>query len=234
MRIAVYTASQNLYPFLTGPLKSMIKNGKPDKVYLLLEHNQFIEDLPSNCEVINVSKQQWFVPGCCPNYYSQFTYLAMMRVVLTKVLPKDIDKVLSMDCDTIVQRDISELWDTDLDGYYLSATREILRTQQDGMDYFNTGVALYNLKAMREDHIDDALVDDLNKHRYSCMEQEALNKICRGHILNMPSKFNFCDYVPNPNEPECIRHYAGYNVHTWGYTPEVTMYRNMPWSDVLN
>ena len=57
-------------------------------------------------------------PKDSPNMRSKFTYLAMMRAAKAKVLPEDIDMVLSLDCDTIIHGSLDELWDLDLDGYY--------------------------------------------------------------------------------------------------------------------
>lgn len=233
MRVAVYAASKELYKVMRGPIKSMVKNGKPDKVYLLLEHDEYIEELPPIFEVINVSGQRWFVNGVSPNFQSKYTYMSLMRVVLTKLLPENIDKVLSLDVDTIVKDDISELWDMDIDDYYLSASIEPGRTNAE-KQYFNTGVALYNLKKIREDAIDDTLVWDLNHHKYPNIDQDAINKICAGKIKPMPPEYNYNDYVERPKVPEKIRHFAGFHVSAWGVNPDVYNYASMPWSDVLN
>ena len=40
---------------------------------------------------------------------SSFTYLAMMRAALAKLFP-DIDRILSLDVDTIIDQNISDLW----------------------------------------------------------------------------------------------------------------------------
>ena len=108
MRVAVYTGSRNLYPDMIPAVKSMLKNGKPDLIYLLIEDDKFPFWLPSNVKTINVSGQKFF-PKDSANTKSKFTYLAMMRAALAKVLPQDIDTVLSLDCDTLIVGDITEL-----------------------------------------------------------------------------------------------------------------------------
>ena len=229
MRVAVYTGSRNLYPDMIPAVKSMLKNGKPDLIYLLIEDDKFPFWLPSNVKTINVSGQKYF-PKDSPNMRSKFTYLAMMRAALAKVLPQDIDTVLSLDCDTLIVGDITELWERDLDGYYFSASIEPHRTRWDTL-YTNTGVALYNLKMLRETGKVDEVIAELNTNTYPWVEQDVFNYLCQGHILPMPSDYNRNDYTMKPRE-ERIRHYAGYS--TWTSAYDVVNWKNVVWERILN
>ena len=47
--------------------------------------------------------------------------MAMMRATLSKLFP-NLDQILSLDVDTIIEKDISNLWNLNLDDYYLAAT----------------------------------------------------------------------------------------------------------------
>ena len=227
-RIAVYTGSRNLYPDMVPAVKSMIKNGHPDKIYLLIEDDQFSEWLPDIVETINVSGQKFFRPDG-PNMRSKFTYLAMMRAALTEVLPQDIDKVLSLDCDTLIVGDITELWERDLDGYYFSASIEPHRTRWDTL-YTNTGVALYNLKMLRETGKALEVIEELNRNTYPWVEQDVFNYLCQGHILPMPSEYNANDWTLSTNKVS-IKHYAG--ISCWAGKTDVRQWRNMPWSMIV-
>ena len=225
-RIAVYTGSRNLYPDMVPAVKSMIRNGHPDKIYLLIEDDQFSEWLPDIVETINVSDQKFFRPDG-PNMRSKFTYLAMMRAALSEVLPQDIDKVLSLDCDTLIVGDITELWERDLDGYYFSASIEPHRTRWDTL-YTNTGVALYNLKMLRETGKALEVIQELNTNVW--VEQDVFNYLCQGHILPMPSEYNANDWTLSTNKVS-IKHYAG--ISCWAGKTDVRKWRNMPWSMIV-
>ena len=227
-RIAVYTGSRNLYPDMVPAVKSMIKNGHPDKIYLLIEDDQFSEWLHDIVETINVSGQKFFRPDG-PNMRSKFTYLAMMRAALTDVLPKDIEKVLSLDCDTLIVGDITELWERDLDGYYFSASIEPHRTRWDTL-YTNTGVALYNLKMLRETGKALEVIEELNRNTYPWVEQDVFNYLCQGHILPMPSEYNANDWTLSTTKVS-IKHYAG--ISCWAGKTDVRQWRNMPWSMIV-
>ena len=227
-RIAVYTGSRNLYPDMVPAVKSMIRNGHPDKIYLLIEDDQFSEWLPDIVETINVSGQKFFRPDG-PNMRSKFTYLAMMRAALTEVLPQDIDKVLSLDCDTLIVGDITELWERDLEGYYFSASIEPHRTRWDTL-YTNTGVALYNLKMLRETGKAQEVIKELNTNVYPWVEQDVFNYLCQGHILPMPSEYNANDWTLSTTKVS-IKHYAG--ISCWAGKTDVRQWRNMPWSMIV-
>lgn len=224
-RVAVYTGSRNLYEDMIPAVKSMLLNGKPDLVYLLIEDDKFPYWLPSNVKTINVSGQKFF-PKDSPNMRSKFTYLAMMRAALARVLPQDIDKVLSLDCDTIITGNIDELWERDLDGYYFSASIEPRRTDYERLIYTNTGVALYNLKMLRETGKVDEVIAELNANKYPWVEQDVFNYLCQGHILPMPSKYN-ANAFTSPTSEIVIKHYAGQTC--WNAEADVQQYRTMDW-----
>ena len=229
-RVAVYCASQALYRDCVPAIKSMILNGKPDRIYLLIEDDEFPEWLPPIVKVVNVGKQKYF-PLTGPNIQTRFTFLAIMRGALAKVLP-DEDKVLSLDCDTFVVGNIDELWDIDISEYYVSASIEPVNSRWDNQ-YYNTGVAMFNLALMREDGIDDEIIDVLNKNKLTCPEQDAINIVCKRMILDMPSEFNANNYTRKTEEIR-IKHYAGFGANQWAGMPEAIKFRNMTWDKILN
>ena len=228
-RVAVYCASQRLYPHTVPAIKSMLLNGHPDKIYLLIEDDEFSEWLPPQVETINVRYQPYF-PVTGPNMQTNFTYLALMRAALTKVLP-DEDEVLSLDCDTLVKGNIDELWDIDLKDYYLTAGIEPQRCRWDNV-YYNTGVVKYNLKLMREDGVDDHMIRLINEHKLKWPEQDVVNIVCKNRIMKMPSDFNYNNYSEKTDDVR-IRHHCGYPYTSWAGFPDVMEFRRMDWKKVL-
>jgi len=57
----------------------------------------------------------------------------------------------------------------------------------------NCGVMLMNLKKLRDDKKDDELINYINNHYEIFPEQNALNKLCQGYILNLPPDYNMND-----------------------------------------
>ena len=220
-RIVVYCATRNLYEQLETSLKSLLINTTVDKIYLLIEDDHFPVKLPENCIVMNVSDQTYF-PKDGVNAVKYFTYMALMRAALAYIFPQ-YDRVLALDCDTIVVDDISGIWDIDITDYYFSASREEVNCR-DGYIYCNTGVTLYNLKKIREDGIADKVIHKVNTVSMRCPEQDAMNEFCRWHIHEMSSEFNATRYTPPTKHPRII-HYSGYQ--NWWSFPEYLEYKNL-------
>lgn len=228
IRTAVYTGTSNLYPHMITAVKSLIMNSDVDQVYLLIEDDKFPYELPDFVKTINVSDQTYFRPDGVNMDKHHFTYIAYMRGALTKVLP-NIDKILSFDVDTIVDRDITDIWDLPIDDYYFAASKEPVLCL-DGKLFTNMGVTLFNLRKIREDGIDDQVIEMVNTVKMNCPEQEAYNRLCQGHILEMPSEFNQTRFTLPSDNPKVI-HFAG--IRKWFDFPEVKAYERMPMEEVM-
>ena len=229
-KVAVYTGTKNLYPEMVAAVKSILINSDVDEVWLFIEDDEFPYPLPNMVKTKNVSGQKYFKPDG-PNMNSKFTYMAMMRAVLYKEFPK-LDKILALDVDTIVDKDISELWDMDLgETYYLAAVPEFRRSFRDDI-YVNIGVALYNLELLR-DGKGDEVVKMLNEGNYTYLEQDVFNQRCKGKILALPSDYNATYYTEPTNHPKIV-HYAGVKHDEWRRLPLVDHYYNVPWKDILD
>lgn len=208
MKVAAYCASRNKYGTLKAPINSLIANSDVDKIYCIIEDDALPYEVPDIVECVNASEQKFFrLDG--PNVKARWTYFTLMRVTFTKLFP-ELDRILSLDIDTIVQQDISELWDLDISNYYLAASREPHKAGLFGGMYVNVGVTLFNLDLMRKDRIDDKLIETLNTKRYDFADQDCCNDICVNRILDMPSIYNANAYTLPCSNPK-ILHYAAIN-----------------------
>lgn len=136
------------------------------------------------------------------------------RLLLPEVLPPDLDKVIYLDCDLVVCRDLGEVWDLDISGVSLYACPELIadaavaaapqgirRYRELGLagdqKLFNAGVLLINLKYWRENQVFlRALVyvremgQDLRWH-----DQEALNVVLAGSWQTLDPRWNVTMHV---------------------------------------
>lgn len=229
-KVAVYTGTRNLYPEMVAAVKSILINSDVDEIWLFIEDDEFPYELPDIVKIKNVSDQKYFKPDG-PNMKSKFTYMAMMRAVLHKEFPK-LEKILALDVDTIIDKDISSLWDIDLgDTYYLAATPETSRSFRDDI-YVNIGVTLYNLELLRDGKADE-VVKALNEGNYTYLEQDVFNQKCKGKILPLSSDYNATYYTEPTNHPKIV-HYAGVKHDEWRRVPLVDHYYNVPWKDIFD
>ena len=224
MKAAVYCGTRNLYGDIIPAVKSLLCNSDVDKIYLLIEDDVFPYELPDCVECINVSDQSYFDHDG-PNYKNGWTYMVLMRAALHSVFPK-LSKILSLDVDTIVAKDISDLWDLPIDNYYLAGAREPHKSIN--YLYVNAGVMLLNLDKLR-DGKGAEIIDALNTRRFPYNEQDCINELCRGHIYKMSSDYNASDWTEPTTTPK-IQHFAA--IHRWQNHPLVEMYRNKDWKDI--
>lgn len=230
MKHALYSGSRNLYGDMQTAAKSLIANSDVDKVWLLVEDDDFDFWLPDICEVVNVSGQEFF-PQDSPSMKTPYSYLSLMRAALA-LMPElsDVDRILSLDVDTICLRRVNEAWDMPIDDCYFSASEEVVTHIKD-MLYCNTGVALYNLEKLRDGRAQD-VIDALNERLYPNIEQDVFSFLCQGHIHDMPSEYNATNFT-DPTDVIRIMHFAGFKTEVWRMRPQVEMYREMPWSTAL-
>ena len=159
-----------------------------------------------------------------------------VEVYLRLFLPyelKGVSKVLFLDADTVVQGDLSEIFDTDMDGMALAGcldgqlghnllkSRNDIFGRTDDFSYYNAGVMLWNLEYIRENiAFDDFLrVIELFGNRLFFNDQDILNYLFCGRIMNLGShRFNymtdmFKDYSDFEEQvgKAAVLHYAGCN-----------------------
>ena len=211
MRAAAYFGSQALYEDMLVSATSLLQNAKIDRVYFLIEDDAFPYPIPDRVEVINAKKRltEWFNEGG-PNWHSGWTPMGLVRVAFPKLFPKH-SRMLTIDCDTIVTQDISELWDIHLDDYYFAAVKEPSLSGYTHSTYVNAGVMLLNLKKLREDHKDDEMIRLLNTRSMYFVAQDAMNATCQGGIYELPGEYNASAYTVKPAGTPKIEHYAGTN-----------------------
>ena len=203
-KVAVYAGTRNLYEQMFVCLKSLMANTIMDRVYLLIEDDEFPYYVPDNVIVANVSSQKFFLPGS-PNYSSPWSYMAMMRCVLSLMI-QDESRILWLDCDTIVNEDISDLFDINMDGYYYAGVMEPQKSK-DIFRYINSGVLLCNLELLRETQKEVELAYFLNTYRFVWADQEVINLLCQGHIRTIDSEYNQNAFTIQCIRPKII-HYA--------------------------
>lgn len=238
MRAAVYSGSRNLYPHMVVAAKSLIANSSVEKIYFLIEDDKFPEALPPLIETINVSGQTWF-PAGGPNMKSQFTYMALVRACYGKLLPDDLDKVLQLDVDTVVVDNIDAMWDIDIGHKWMAACEEKNNNYWKpwGMEYFNVGVCMINLKAVRECGIEDEMIKWLNTEQTRFVEQDAWNKFgAPRKFVRLDTRYNEC-YCNGFTDHPAIVHYAGFK--DWTNDPKChrkeyyRKYREMTWEEAF-
>lgn len=233
MRTVCYFLTRNIYRNVLPSLKSLLKNGNVDRVWLMIEDDDIGFDLPDKVVTMNITRwRDALLDPAGPNYGRRWTYMALMKVALSKInLYWTYDRALTLDADTIVTGDISGIWDIDISDCYLAAAREWYWSRIYNRDCINGGVIMWNLKKMR-DGMDDRLIDILNKKAFKFCDQDAISELCEGRIRIMDSAYNFTKWTDPPMTEPKIIHFAAYK-EKFFEQEIVKQYQAMDWEEVF-
>lgn len=128
------------------------------------------------------------------------TSATFFRLLAADLLPKEIHKVLYLDCDIVINDSILELWDLDLNEVAFagvlddSSEYNCNRLGYSPEDYYmNAGVALYNLDYWRKNRVTSRLFDYMsnNHDKITLMDQDIINGTLHGTSLRLPERYNF-------------------------------------------
>ncbi len=157
-----------------------------------------------NCRISVVYPQKAFQhvfradgTSCAPPEGIQVSFF---RLYLPKVLP-DQERCLFLDSDLIVRKDLSSLYDTDLDRACFAGVTDPLGRAEDERDrmrdhgvregrYVNSGVLMMNLSRLRSTGLDDRLLACANETAYPYLDQDVINFTCPEEIRILPKRFN--------------------------------------------
>ena len=224
--VAVYAGTRNVYACMAAAAKSLLHECRQiDRVYFLTEDDAFPEELPDVVRCINVKDS--FTKAGSVNYENPWTYMTMARLALHRILP-DEERVLYLDVDTIVMFACDEIFDAGLDGNVIGGVREPKRCLDPFM-YVNAGVLLMDLEKLRTGGFGDEMVEIANRRKLNCPDQDAINLICQGRILELNPIYNASDWTQAPMNAK-IWHYAG--DHHYTERKLFKRYMEMKWRDI--
>ena len=129
--------------------------------------------------------------------YCVATKSALLKFKLPLLLP-DCDRVIYLDGDLIVTRDLTQLYEVELADNYAAVVQDsgIIYSQDANKrqftEYFNSGVMVLNLVKMRAEQISDRLIlEKKNGADMTLMDQNIFNLVFANHILTLPIRYNF-------------------------------------------
>mgnify|MGYP003571418943 CR=1 FL=1 len=128
-----------------------------------------------------------------PSRHLYITKADLFKFNLANIFEK-FDKILYLDCDIIVNKDLKELYEHPLDDKYAVVVEDILiNSDKEDIDdfYFNNGVLLLNLKKMRKDNT--ALKFLFYKYFISqdrFMTQDSFNFVFKNNVYTVSPLYN--------------------------------------------
>ena len=209
-----FTVDDAYVPFLAVALQSLIDNSSEENFYLIKilytnireenkkkikkyeKENVNIEFVDLNYYIEKVKDKLY-----TRDYYSKTTYF---RLFLPELYPQ-FDKVLYLDSDIVILADVADLFHTDMgDNLVAAAPDDIIQNNKVFQDYaekvvgvakyqnyFNAGILLMNLDALRKFDFQKKFLYLLETVKFSvAQDQDYLNRLCKGRVKILDYSWN--------------------------------------------
>lgn len=136
--------------------------------------------------------------------FLHFSITACARLFLTEILPQRISKVLYLDSDLIVRKNIQELWNKDITDYAIGCVEDMSSAKQTYYErlqydskysYFNSGVLLINLDYWRHNNVLQELMEYFHqqKEKLIFIDQDLLNGVLYNRKKTLHPMWNVQD-----------------------------------------
>lgn len=190
------------------------------------EHKDNINLLKNikDCSIhfIEVNKDDFkeYEKVCTHKYITIATYY---RLKLSTLLP-NVDRVIYLDCDTVVNCDLTYLFDTKLTTEVFAGAHDVdKKTVKINPTYVNAGVLLIDLNNMRTQNLEEKFLEytQENFENIKCGDQTIINEVCKGNIKVVSDTWNVqtSDFMNRSNftsKPSIIHYIA----------------KNKPWKNI--
>ena len=219
----VMYASDDNYAWLMGiSMISLFENNKDSKeinVFLfgdnLSEKNQnkmtsIAEKYGRSCCHVDVAKIN--IPRVLMS--ERYPKSTFSRLFAYDLLPKEVEKLIYLDCDTIVMGSLEEMFNMDVSKKAFLVTKDCMGKAykrkiglKDTDTYVNAGVMLMNMKRLREIPIVERMVAFVDKYSdaMTYADQEIVNGIFQGDFGILPVEYDMqTQFVQYPYE-EIVR-----------------------------
>ena len=145
----------------------------------------------------------------CPTNDNEHYGNIMMyaRILLPSMLP-NLDKVIYLDCDLVVCKDLKSLWETDVNDVAVAMAPDLWYQDKETLsrlginnNYLNSGVIVMNLDYWRKHDVQNRLlsyiIDKGNELIYN--DQDALNVILNDERRQLSARYNVTPYYFHRN-----------------------------------
>lgn len=129
---------------------------------------------------------------------------AYFRLDMANILPADVKKVIYLDVDLLVLKDIAVLWNCDMQGkaiaavpdYGIMASKRLMQQKHEVIGlplnnkYFNSGVVIMDLQKWRDNDYSRKVIHLAATGNFPHHDQDALNKLFMNNWIDLPLFWN--------------------------------------------
>ena len=216
--VVVFACSENFVPYLSVATQSIVENASASRRYDIIVLTRDISPasmitLTRQVKSDNVGIGFLDVDAALGDielpHHGHFRPETYYRLLAPQLLP-NVDKAIYLDSDLIVEKDLAALFDVDVTGYPLAATRDAdtigqiegydatvgpyLKNElgmRDPHDYFQAGVLLMNLAELRRTVSPEEFLALSTQRMWRWLDQDVLNRVVNGNYVRVHMRWNY-------------------------------------------
>lgn len=210
MEINILLGCNDSYiPFTSTTMVSIFENNRCHqcKIFLICpdithEHRTLLEEMcrryGQEIYWCSLTLEQFDVIEQCSKVIHGKNKAMLYRLLAPEILPREIDKILYLDCDTIVVGDLAACFETDISQCAAAVVRDNFRISDYHRlqikyrehEYFNSGVMLINVSYWRANHVGQQCLSWRISHQSPFVDQDALNVVLFRCVKYLHPKYN--------------------------------------------
>lgn len=200
-----YATNKKFFDLCLTSIVSILKNSSFEKINFIILHSELDQNdfnrLENLKKIKDFSYENTYVDGAqMENYPLVWTSKeTWYRCVLADRFPH-LDKILYLDSDTIIRKNLLPLWDHDLEGKLFAGVEDISSSKDHAAQlnlrdnlYFNAGVLLMNTKEWRAQKFYDKITDFVINNKVFQADQGTLNLLADNHKLKLSPIYNYIE-----------------------------------------
>lgn len=204
----LFSCDTNYAMPMTVCITSIFENNKQNRVDIYIVYSSLSTEqkdiLVSLAETY--SQKIYLIP--VPDHYFntaptlRWTKEAYYRLLINELLPPGLKRIIYIDCDTIVNNSLLDLFNLNFDKYCIYALPEeqnFVHRKRLGInelgEYYQSGVLLFDLDKCREIINYKKTLESINLlgDKLKVVDQDIINLVFDGKIKNLDKKFNNCE-----------------------------------------
>jgi lipopolysaccharide biosynthesis glycosyltransferase len=222
----VYSSDNNYAQHVGVSIISLFENNKEFdeiKVYLIDNHIS-----PSNKNKLNTICEAYnrkirfiefsdFSSKIKLNIGDSISISSYARLFIPSMLGDEVNKVIYLDCDSIINSSIKDLWCMDISEHYVAGVCDTVSPETKlkvnmgaQHPYLNAGMLLINLKKWREDRVEEKFINFIDSFNGKVFhhDQGTINGVLNSKFLILHPKYNCMTIFFTMNREELMQFYG--------------------------
>lgn len=217
--VVAFASNDYFVPYLSVAIQSLLENVGPTRSYDVIVLTRdlspasmlTLETQVDEADNVHIGflDVEAAMGGARLPHYGHFRPETYFRFAAPSLLPH-VDKAIYLDSDIVVLDDVAKLYDIDVTGKLLGATRDADTVGQvcgydegvrayltddlgltDPLQYFQAGVLLMNLEEFRRQTTLSQLIAMATRRTWRWLDQDVLNRLVDGDYVRIPMRWNY-------------------------------------------